>query len=128
MRKAMISAVAACVLFGLIGQAFSNGTGRTDDPLGVAVSPQTLLLNSEQGGSVTVHTSIPCGSVDRATLELNGVLVSSVGADSVGHLVANFNEAAIKAVVAPPEATMTLTGTYTDGTAFAGSDTVRVID
>jgi hypothetical protein len=116
------------VLFGLIGQAFSNSAGRVDDPLGVAVSPQTLLLSSDQGGRVTVHTSIPCSSVDRGTLALNGVPVSSVGADALGHLVAGFDEAAIKAVVTPPEAVMTLTGSYTDGTAFAGSDTVRVVE
>lgn len=126
MRKAMILAVAGCVLLGVIGQAFSSNSGRTDDPLGVAVSPQTLLLSSDQGGRVTVHTSIPYGSVDQTTLALNDVPVSSVGADSLGHLVAGFDEAAIKAIVAPPEATLTLTGCYTDGTAFAGSDTVRV--
>ena len=116
------------MLFGLIGQAFSNGSGRTDDPLGVAVSPQTLLLSMDQGGRITVHTTIPWGSVDRNTLALNGVQVSSVGADSLGHLVANFDEAVIKSIVAPPQAVMTLTGDYTDGTTFSGSDVVRVVD
>ena len=128
MRKVVVLTVAACVLLGLMGQAFSSNNGRTDDPLGVAVSPQTLLLSSDQGGRVTVHTSIPYRSVDPGTLELNGVPVAAVGADSLGHIVANFDEGAIKSIVAPPEAMLTLTGNYTDGEPFAGSDTVRVIE
>lgn len=128
MRRMILSFVAVGVLLVVIGQAFSSNSGRTDDPLGVAVSPQTLLLSSDQGGSVTVHTSIPYGSVDRGTLILNGVPVWWTKADSLGHLVANFRESEVKAIVSPPETTLTLSGLYTDGDAFAGSDTVRVVE
>ena len=113
----------ALVLFS--GAAYSNA--RTDDPLGVAVSPQTLLLSSDQGGEVSVHTAIPYGAVDRSTIELNGVAVAWTKADSCGNLVAKFDEAAIKAVASAPETIFTLTGLYDDGEPFSGSDTVRVI-
>ena len=109
---------------GLMGKAFSGA--RTEDPLGVAVSPQMILLGSDQGGDVSVHTDIPYGSVDCSTLALNGIPVSWTKADSCGNLVAKFDEWAVKAIVAPPGATMTLTGTTKDGVSFAGSDTVQV--
>ncbi len=100
MRKTILSVIAACFVLGLISQAFSND--RTDDPLGVAVSPQTLLLDSDQGGLVMVHTSIPYSEVDHGSLALDGVLVSWTKADARGHLVAAFDEMAIKTIVAPP--------------------------
>lgn len=100
---------------------------RTDDPLGVSISPQTLILNSAQGGSVTVHTDIKLSVVDASSLALEGIAASGVGADARGCVVASFNEAAVKAIVGPPSATLTLTGTYKDGETFSGSDSVRVI-
>ena len=125
-RTGLISLlVVACVLT-LIGQAVSNN--RTDDPLGVAVSPQTLLLGEDQGGDVMVHTYIPYGSVDRASLALNGIPVSWTKADSRGNLVAAFDEPVVKSQVEPPGAVLTLTGLTTDGDPFAGSDEVRVIE
>lgn len=93
----------------------------------VLISPQTLLLGTEQGGSVVVHMAIPASQVDSSTVALDGVAALSTWADSRGDLVASFDEAAIKAIVAPPSATLTLTGNLHDGTPFAGSDTVRVI-
>ena len=99
---------------------------RSTSPLGVAVSPQTLILNTDQGGSVTVHTDIPYSWVATNTLALNGVAVSSTTADDRGCLVAFFPERAAKNIVAPPSAVLTLTGAYRDGTLFAGSDTVTV--
>ncbi len=99
---------------------------RTDDPIGVAVSPQALLLGFEQGGFVVVHTDVPYSGVDVSTLTLNGVAVESTKADDCGCLVAYFDEDAIKALVAPPSALMTLCGAMEDGTTFSGSDTVKV--
>jgi len=107
-----------------MGNAFPNA--RTDDPLGVAVSPQMLLLSSDQGGEVTVHTAIPLSSVDRASVALDGIAATGTGADACGNLVAKFCEADVKAIVSPPEATLTLTGVLTSGETFSGSDTVKV--
>ena len=92
----------------------------------VLISPQTLLLSSEQGGSVVVHMAIPCSQVDSSTVALDDVPALYTKADSRGDLVAYFDEVAIKAIVAPPSATLTLTGNLHDGTPFAGSDTVQV--
>lgn len=109
----------------LAGPAFSGE--RSDDPLGVAVSPQMLILGAEQG-SISVHTSIPFSAVDKTkSVTLNGVDAIYLKADDCGNLVGKYDEAAIKAIVAPPSAVMTLVGTYTDGTVFSGSDTVRVM-
>jgi hypothetical protein len=99
---------------------------RTDDPLGVAVSPQTLLLGTNQSGAVLVHTDIPLSSVATSTLDLNGIPASGAYADSLGNLVAAFNEMAVKSIVFPPAAELTLTGYYLSGEGFYGSDTVRV--
>ena len=124
MRRNIIIACVLIMVVGIAGTVFSNN--RTDDPLGVAVSPQMLLLGRDQGGSVVVHTSIPYGSVDTASLELNGLPVVWTKADDCGNLVAYFDEDAVKAIVAPPSAVMTLTGTTKDGVPFEGSDSIRV--
>jgi hypothetical protein len=109
----------------LAGPAFSGE--RSDDPLGVAVSPQTLILGSVQG-SVSAHTDIPFSSVDKSQpVTLNGVLAYYLKADACGNLVAKFRELEIKAIVEPPSAVMTLEGYLNDGTPFSGSDTVQVI-
>ena len=101
--------------------------GRSDDPLGVAVSPQTFILGVEQG-SVSVHTDLPLSQVDRdAGVTLNGVAAIRIGADARGCLVAKFDEEEIEAILSPPSEVMTLRGTRKDGTTFSGSDTVRVI-
>lgn len=121
----LIALISALCLVLAVGYAAFCGA-RTDDPLGVAVSPQTLILNSEQGGFVCVHTDIKLSAVDTSSLALNGIPAKGAGADATGCLVASFDEAAVKAIVAPPGATLTLTGLYKDGTAFAGSDEVRV--
>lgn len=115
-----------CLGLGLsVGEALCNA--RTDDALGVAVSPQTFNLSKDQGGAVTVHTAIPYVDVDCASLKLNGIPVDWTHVDSLGNVVGEFDEAAVKAIVAPPRTTLTLTGNMKTGESFAGSDTVRVI-
>ena len=126
MKRIGIWAMVFCLSLGCVSSVLSNA--RTDDPLGVAVSPQTLLLQTPQSGTVTVHTQIPLGDVDRTSLELNGVEVIHTYADANGHLVATFDEQAIEAIVSPPGAILTLTGLYKDGSSFEGSDAVRVVD
>lgn len=109
-----------------ISSTSSFGGARSTDPLGVAVSPQKLLLGTMQTGSVKVHTDIPIGLVDRSSLALNGVPATGSYADSLGQIVVVFDEAAIKAIVSPPSTVLTLTGRYTTGESFSGSDTVMV--
>ena len=93
----------------------------------IKISPATLV----EGGSakwVTVNTDIPYGQVDRASLTLNGVPVAWTKADNRGELVAKFHQADIEATVEPPSATLTLAGSLIDGTSFASSDTIAVIE
>ncbi len=81
----------------------------------------------DQGGAVTVHTTIRYVDADCATLKLNGVAVAWTYADGRGYPIAEFNEAAVKAIVAAPGATLTVTWSKKTGESFSGSDTVRVI-
>lgn len=97
-----------------------------DAQIVVAISPHTFLLGTTQSGSVVVHADIPYSQVDVDTLALNDIEVLHTKADLCGNLVAYFDEAAVKAIVAPPSATLTLTGELLDETLFTGSDTVRV--
>lgn len=92
------------------------------------ISPNTLVEGGP-GTWVTVNTNIPYGSVDRRSLELSGVPVSWTKADARGELVAKFAQGDIEAIVAPPSATLVLTGLrYVDGewVPFAAADTINV--
>jgi hypothetical protein len=123
-QRSLVLAVSLCLVVVASVAAFS---GRTDDPLGVAVSPHTLILGADQGGAVAVHTAIPLSAVDTSTLDLNGIPVVWTKADARGELVAMFSEDAVKAIVAPPSAVLTLTGQMANGTGFSGSDEARVV-
>ena len=126
MSKVLIPVLALCAAVLLVGDALSNGRTDGDADVAIAVSPSTLLLGFDQGGEVTVHTNVPLGAVDRSTVELEGIAALYTKADARGHLVAKFDEGAVKAIVAAPNAMLTLTGAYLDGGTFAASDAVAV--
>ena len=90
------------------------------------MSPQNILLNSVQGGLITVHAEIAYDLVEKGSVTLNGVPARSTFSDDCGDLVAKFSEADIKALVSPPSATLTLAGLTTAGDVFSGSDVVMV--
>jgi len=91
----------------------------------IAVAPSTIIIKDE-GEWVTVHAVIAYSSVDAETVLLDGITAVSTFADARGELVAKFDHAEICAIVAPPQATLTLTGLTTGGEPFEGIDTVRV--
>jgi hypothetical protein len=91
----------------------------------VKVSPNTIVIASP-GDWITVHTDIAYGSVDTSSITLNGVAVAWTKSDLRGNLVAKFAQADIKAIIAPPEVTLTLSGLTNGGEPFTGSDTVAV--
>lgn len=127
-RPVLVAMLVAVGLLAAFGTAHSSGNGRTSDPLGIAVAPQTLVLSKSQG-AVSVHTAIPYRSVDLETLVLSSSLGACVPtwtkADLRGDLVAYFNEAEVEAIVAVPSTRLTLSG-ETDAGPFSGSDTVSV--
>jgi hypothetical protein len=94
----------------------------------VTVSPSTIVLGLDKGAAVTVHTDIPAGIVDGASVALSGVPAYLTKADACGNLVGKFRQEDIEAIVAPPAATLVLTGVTRDGVPLAGSDDVRVIE
>ena len=118
----MSSVVVGAILLGVVGQALSNGKNDQSEETAISVSPQTLLLSEVQSGRVTVHTNIPLA--DQEIVTLDGIPALTIYADNRGHLVAKFSEEAVKAIVAPPSAVLTLNIDGLD----VGSDTVRVVD
>ena len=122
-----------CLSSILLLAAVTVFSGNRTDMIGteIVVSPQTLVLDWDQGGKVTVHTNIPYADVNKPSLTLNGVPMASMWSDSRGCLVLGFNEIAVEGTVVVGTATLTLTGSYTSDKGVAvvvnGSDTVTVI-
>jgi hypothetical protein len=136
MKRFVVTLLVPVLLVGLVS-AYVIAAERTcrhvgDNPLAtdgeeilIKVSPNTIVIGSD-GDWITVHTNIPYGSVDTTSITLNGVAVARTKSDLRGNLVAKFTQADIKAIVAPPEAILELSGLTTDGEPFTGSDTVVV--
>ena len=77
--------------------------------------------------SPPVHSNIPYGLLDPASLALNGVAPYFTKRDSLGHLVAKFHVDDIQSVIEPGPVTLTLTGTVkADGTLLEAADTITV--
>jgi hypothetical protein len=122
--KRMMVAIVLCVALGVGWTLMADDGG--DMAIEIAVSPNTLVMGS-QGVWVTVHADIPYSTVAGVSVTLNGVAVDFTKADNRGDLVAKFQIDAIKGIVAPPSAELTLSGLTKDGVAFSGTDTIRVI-
>jgi len=123
MKKTLaFTLVVSLVLCLLAVDAYSRRGGEPSDGVVIMISPRTLVLDSAGGAAVTVHTNIPLGSVDRTSVELSGIPALFTFADDRGNLVAKFDDAVVKSIVAPPAATLTLTGTRLNGPPFAASE------
>ncbi|MFH1313826.1 MAG: hypothetical protein ABIJ00_11460 [Candidatus Eisenbacteria bacterium] len=122
MKRFTVCLSVICIMIGLVLTASTAGSASTID---IKVSPSTIALGSV-GEWVTVHTDIALGLVDTSTLSLNDVPVAWTKADAKGNLVAKFDLEEIKAIIEPPEATLTLLGSTKDGVEFTGTDTVGV--
>lgn len=130
MERTLACAAVFVVVGGAVaGTAFCTSAPASDAiEIDATVSPSTIVLGLDKGAAVTVHTDIPLSAVDRPSVALSGVSAYLTKADSCGNLVAKFHQEEIEAIVAPPEATVVLTGFTKDGDPFSGADTVRVID
>ena len=125
--KAFLPVVASlcCVLaMAMAGVVVANSAVQGDDPA-MMVSPATIV--TAKVDTVTVHTNIPAATVEPGSLALDGVAPTAVGVDDCGDIVGKFAVADLG--LEPGEATLTLTGAYTEaagGGDFAATCTVRV--
>jgi hypothetical protein len=105
--------------------------------------PDTLNLASN-GQWITAYIELGDGydpnSIDGPTVKLeeigeqgwaispgNGVNTLDYDGDGVVERMVKFDRSAVQAVVAPPQATLTVTGMLNDGTPFAGAGVIRVV-
>lgn len=130
MKKCIVLACVVGLVVAVLGvNAFAKPSvaPAAEGEITVVLSPQTVVLGSK-GGTISAHTSILRSQVVGDSVELNGISAYLVKADCRGYMVAKFSVDAIKAIVAPPSATLTLTGVTTTGVSFSGSDTIVVLD
>ena len=129
MKRIMLALCVIGLVGGLMATAVlaANRDLQEAEEIAIVVSPSTIALGS-QGTVVSVHTNIPYGAVDKASLMLNDIEIAWTKSDNLGYLVAKFNLDDVKEIVSVPEAKLTLTGVLLDGTPFAASDSVQVRD
>jgi hypothetical protein len=101
--------------------------------ISIACSPSVVTMDAVANGDwLTVHTDLSLSQVNTTTVELNvaeqTIAPGMIKADNRGNLVAKFSLIKVRELIAPPTATLTLKGLTKAGTAFAGSDEVRVVE
>ncbi|MBN2131011.1 MAG: hypothetical protein JW741_16030 [Sedimentisphaerales bacterium] len=122
-RVCLIGAIALMVAVGtslVMANKATDGEGYC-----ITISPNTLFLGSEDT-IVTVHSNIPYGSVNTATLTLDDIPATFSKSDACGDLVVKFGRADVKGIVSPGIATLTLSGQFKDGSPFEASDSITV--
>ena len=127
----MTRAVAGLCALGLVvgmvvGIAGARQEALAAETIVIQVSPSTICLGSK-GGVVSVHADIPFSTVDCSTLDLSGLPAQSAFPDDRGDLVVKVSLERVKAMIAPPSATLTLTGATKAGVPFTGTDTIGVV-
>ncbi len=94
----------------------------------VRIEPEVINLNSQ--GRFTAFITLPPGynhaDIDLSTVECKGAHAIS-GHSTPEFYIAKFNIQDLVGVIPGPAVEFTVTGQLTDGTAFSGVDTVRVI-
>lgn len=130
MTKGMIYLCIGVLLAGLA--ASDPALARRDDDQTMVVSPKVLFLGFS-GTRVTIHTLIPYGDVDRASIRLygegdEGILPVYTKSDNRGNLVAKFDVADMAAIVSAPRTSLTMTGDYAGGGSFTLTGYVIVKD
>ena len=111
---------------GLFSGLFVGPVNADDLTVDIVISPNVINIDSK-GVWVTVHAEIPYSVVAGASVKLNGIDVTATFADSRGELVAKFCVDAVKEILEPGTAELTLSGVTKDGISFSGTDTIKVI-
>jgi hypothetical protein len=128
MRNLIVLATAVALTFLLAVVPVSRVLADDVIPIEIQVSPATILIGSDEGEWVTVHTDIAYDLVAKATVELNGVTINWSKADNQGNFVAKFISSDIRDIVAPGDVELTLSGVTTVGDVFSGTTVVRVVE
>jgi hypothetical protein len=100
-----------------------------DMSIDITVAPKVLILSAPTQ-SVHIHSNMPLGSVNRASLgvTVDGDSLASFGvfADSLGFMVIKIDQDLVEPLVAPGTATFIVTGATDTGVTFEGQDTIQV--
>lgn len=122
MRRLLVALCASALLLG------PSAAGALAEDLAITITVSPNVVNTTAKGQwVTVHTDIAYGAVASATVTLNGVAVAWTKSDNQGNFVAKFRLDHALAIIAPPSATLTLSGETKGGDTFSGTDTIAVI-
>ncbi len=116
--------------FGEYDIAYTTVTVSSVISVDIDIKPETLNLKSK--GVFTVFIDLPEGydeeDINISTVECEGApALESVMADD-GRLIVKFDRKGLMGVSPGDAVKLTVTGELTNGTPFAGSDTIRVID
>jgi len=107
-----------------------NGIGYLGIHVEIDIKPETLNLKSK--GVFTAFIELPecyCEEdVDIGTVECEGASALRVVMADDGRLIVKFDRKDLVGVSPGDAVELTVTGQLTNGTPFAGSDTIRVID
>jgi hypothetical protein len=138
MKKKAILAVIFVVLytFSAIGAILASETVFAAVSATIDVNPGTLNLKSK-GNWITAHIELPEGynaaDINVSTVMLNDTVLAEGDPehDGVSGLIVKFNRTAVSALVLSKgvkfgSVTLTITGKFNDGTAFGGSDIIKV--
>lgn len=131
MRKLLVALAAMCIVACVgAGPALSARSGQDggEGDFAIYVAPGTIA-KSAACNWVTIHTDVPFGSVEAASVAVDGnsVDVAATFADDRGNLVAKlaFSDVAGLVELEPPSAIVELT-LAVDGDELSASETVRV--
>jgi hypothetical protein len=124
MRKSYVAASVVLLVVVCSGLVMANKASEGEGYC-ITITPKTLVLSSVDT-IVSIHSNIPCSSVNTVSLTLDGIPATFTKADACGDLVVKFRRADVKDIVEPGMATLTLSGELEDGTDFSASDTIIV--
>ena len=99
-------------------------------PVDIVIKPETLNLKSK--GLFTAFIDLPKGygerDVDIKTVECEGAPALKAAMANDGKLILKFDREDLVGISTGDAVELTVTGEFTDGVPFAGSDTITVID
>ena len=132
MKTATLGLLSSLLLFSIVAAHPATSPVPADDvEIGIKVSPSTILLNWNAKGDVkvTVHADVSFSLFSTSDIEvwLDGIPATHLYADARGDLVGKFDFDAVKELVGPERATLSLRAVAKDGTVYYGSDDVRVV-